>query len=123
MTKEKYIDELQGVSQQDLDDGQYAWGDALFDLRDTVAKYKCEFNDDTPQKMLDQFITQDEAAEMARKYLDDDNLIGLRRFLVGSVIYDSVVKLDEHNELEDTSPDEMFAVRDAIIEYIRNNDK
>ena len=124
MTKEEHIENLQTMAtQKDLDDSQYAWGDALFTLRDVIGNYCHEFKDDVPDKMFSKFITEDEATEMAQKYIDNDNLIGLRRFLVGSVLYNGIYKLDEHNELEDTTPEEMFEVRDKIIQYIRDSDK
>lgn len=124
MTKEEYIEHLQeDATQKDLDDSQYAWGDALFTLRGIIWGYCREFNDDVPDKMFRKFITEEEATAMAQKYIDNDNLIGLRRFLVGSMLYDGIYKLDENNELEDTSQKEMFEVRDKIIQHIKDSDK
>lgn len=124
MTKEEYIDRLQeDVTQKDLDEGEYAWGDAVFMLRDIINAYCQEFNDEVPQKMFKPFITEYEAAKMAQKYLDDNNLSKLRSFLVGSRLYDGIYKLDKYNELEDTSQEEMFEVRDKIIQYIKDSDK
>lgn len=124
MTKEEYIEDLQTMAtQKDLDDSQYAWGDALFTLRDVIGKYCREFKDDVPDKIFSKFITEDEALDMAQKYIDNDNLIGLKRFLEGSWLYDSIYKLDKYNELEDTSQEEMFEVRDKIIQHIKDSDK
>ena len=124
MTKEEYIEDLQTMAtQKDLDDSQYAWGDALFTLRDVIGKYCREFKDDVPDKIFSKFITEDEALDMAQKYINDNNLIGLGRFLAGSILYIGIYKLDEHNELEDTTPEEMFEVRDKIIQYIQDSDK
>lgn len=124
MTKEEYIEDLQTrATQKDLDDSQYAWGDALFTLRDVIGKYCHEFKDVVPDKMFSKFITEDEALDMAQKYIDNDNLIGLKRFLEGSWLYDGIYKLDKYNELEDTSQEEMFEVRDKIIQYIKDSDK
>ena len=124
MTKEEYIEDLQTMAtQKDLDDSQYAWGDALFTLRDVIGKYCREFKDDVPDKMFSKFITEDEALDMAQKYIDNDNLIGLKRFLEGSWLYDGIYKLDKYNELEDTSQEEMFEVRDKIIQHIKDSDK
>ena len=124
MTKEEYIDRLQeDVTQKDLDEGEYAWVDAIFMLRDIINAYCQEFNDEVPQKMFKPFITEYEAAQLAQKYLDDNNLSKLRRFLVGSRLYDGIYKLDKYNELEDTSEEEMFEVRDKIIQHIKDSDK
>ena len=124
MTKEEYIENLQTMAtQKDLDDSQYAWGDALFTLRDVIGKYCHEFKDVVPDKMFSKFITEDEALDMAQEYINDNNLIGLGRFLAGSILYNGIYKLDEHNELEDTTPEEMFEVRDKIIQYIKDSDK
>ena len=124
MTKEEYIERLQeDVTQKDLDEGEYAWVDAIFMLRDIINAYCQEFNDEVPQKMFKPFITEYEATEMAQKYLDNNNLSKLRRFLVGSRLYDGIYKLDKYNELEDTSEEEMFEVRDKIIQHIKDSDK
>lgn len=124
MTKEEYIDAFQThVTQEDLDTGNYALGDALYTLRHIAGGYSHDFKDDTPWEMIEPFITQQEATEIAQKYIDDENLLGLQRFLQGSWLYDDIIKLNEDKQLEDTSQEEILATRDKIVEYIKNSNK
>ena len=124
MTKEDYINEFQTlVTQEDLDNCNYALGDALYTLRGLANGYDRDFNDDTPRKMVAPFITQQEAAEIAQTYLDSEDLLGLQRFLQGSWLYDDIVKLNRAKQLEDTSQEEILATRDKIVDHIKNSNK
>ncbi|MBQ2619779.1 MAG: hypothetical protein IJF84_00400 [Thermoguttaceae bacterium] len=116
-TKHEYIKQLGNLNSM----RDEMMGEVLNELNFIASYYEHDYGDKRPLNLLSNFIFESDAIAMAMDKLKDRDLIGCWRFLDGSHLWDDVYKLTEYRDLEDTSMDELFEVRDKFVKIIKRS--